>query len=103
MAWPTKGSGSNYNSHTGVGNAMGGYSKKVLDSHIWNRLCRQCDVARRRNKKVRGHVCIKNWSESSKSMESAAIFEIVVRAPTKGYVVERLCSDDDNVMRAPPP
>ena len=45
MAWPTKGSGKSYNSHTGFGNMVGGYSNKILFSKILCRLCRRCNVA----------------------------------------------------------
>ena len=34
MGWPTKGSGKAYNSNTGFGSFVGGYSKKVCCSHL---------------------------------------------------------------------
>ena len=48
MNWITRGSGRHPNLHTGTGNVCGGHTKKVLDSHTFNRLCRKCDVAQKR-------------------------------------------------------
>ena len=81
MAWPTKGSGKSYNSHTGFGQCVGVYTKKVVDSQIYCRLCRVCDVAERTGQEKRKHICIKNWEGSSKSMEPSAILAMVSRAP----------------------
>ena len=101
MAWPTKGSGRSYNSHTGFGQCVGVYSKKVLDSKIYCRVCRGCDVANRLNKKTKqNHECVKNWEGSSKSMEPAAIVDMVTNAPKKGYIIGSIVSDDDSTMKA---
>ena len=58
MGWPTKGTGSNYNSHTGFGNLLGAYTKKVMLSHIYCRRCRVCETAKRKKKNP------KNMTES---------------------------------------
>ena len=99
-AWPTKGSGNQYNSLTAFGRLLGGYTQKVIDSRVLNRLCRLCEVAKRKGKKVRKHDCIKNFTGSAKAMEAEAIFQMVTSAPSLGHVVHWLVSDDDSVMRA---
>ena len=33
MGWPTKGTGNNYNSHTGFGSFMGAYTKESYNVH----------------------------------------------------------------------
>ena len=101
MAWPTKGSGKSYNSHTGFGHMIGCYSKKVISSKIYSRLCRICESAKAAGVQVRNHDCVKNWNESSKKMESAAALCMVVSSPTdRGVVILWIISDDDSVMRA---
>ena len=46
------------------------------------------------------HECIANYTGSSKGMESFAIVEMVKMAPSHGFVVGWLVSDDDSTMRA---
>ena len=60
MGWPTKGTGSNYNSHTGFGNLLGAYTKKVMLSHIYCRRCRVCETAKQKNKEPKQHDCVQN-------------------------------------------
>ena len=103
MGWPTKGTGRNYNSHTGFGCFLGAYSKRVICSHIFCRRCRICETAKSKCTPVRQHDCIQNWdtNKSSKSMEAACILYIVTSSPSdRGFVTKVIISDDDNVMRA---
>ena len=95
------GSGRHPNLHTGTGNVCGGHTKKFLDSHTYNRLCRKCSVTQK-GKKPKQHDCIKNWEHgvSSKSMEPVAILHITKNAPSKGYCIGTLVSDDDSTMYA---
>ena len=99
MGWPTKGSGRSYNSHVGFGQCVGGYTKKVVSSVILGRLCRYCDASPDSHK-VKKHECVKNWTGSSKSMESAAILQMVMNSVLSGFIVKCIVSDDDSVMRA---
>ena len=80
MGWPTKGSGRNYNSHTGFGSFLGAYTQKVLLSKIYCRRCRVCEIAKRKFTPPNKHVCVQNYPSdaSSKSMEPAAILDMVV-------------------------
>ena len=100
MGWPTKGSGKSYNSHTGFGHYIGGYSKKVIDTNVMNRLSRICDTAERQNKKARKHECTKNYTGSSKSMEPHVAVQFLLDAPSKKYCIGLITSDDDSTMKA---
>ena len=61
MAWPTKGTGKNYNSHTGFGALLGAYTKKAMMTKIYCRRCRYCEVAKRKNTPVKQHWCVQNY------------------------------------------
>ena len=103
MAWPTKGSGTQYNSHTGFGNMVGCYCKKVIGSKVLSRLCRICENAKSAGLKAKKHKCVKNWdwNESSKKMEAAAILQMLVESPAeRGIFISWIVSDNDSVMRA---
>ena len=103
MGWPTKGTGSNYNSHTGFGSFIGAYSQKIIMSVIFCRRCRVCEVAKRKHTPVRKHECVQNWPTdgSSKSMESAAILLMACKSvEQRAFVMHWIVSDDDNVTRA---
>ena len=101
MGWPTKGTGKNYNSHTGFGCFVGAYSKKVLCSHIYCRRCRIREVVWRKFTPVREHDCIQNWNKSSKSMEAACIVYLAINCVTlRLFVMRNIISDDDSTMRA---
>ena len=103
MGWPTKGTGKNYNSHTGFGSFVGANNQKVIMSRILCRRCRICEVAKQKIMPVRKHKCIQNWKteQSSKSMEAAAILWMAINSvPLMGFVMRWIVSDDDNVMRA---
>ena len=103
MGWPTKGTGSNYNSHTGFGSFMGAYTHKVLMSKVFCRRCRFCENAKRKNSPVKAHKCVQNYptDQSSKSMEAAAILDMAIHsAQQMKFVVSAIVSDDDSTMRA---
>ena len=103
MGWPTKGCGLNFNSNTGFAAYCGGYTKKVLMSRILCRMCRICEIAKRRNTPPNKHDCIQNYPTNgpSKSMEACAILDMVTKSPTEaGFVMHWIVSDDDSVMRA---
>lgn len=103
MGWPTKGTGKNYNSHTGFGSLLGAYNKKALMTKIYCRRCRYCESARRRDVTVNDHKCVQNFpsNKSSKSMEAAAVLDMICRSATeRQFVIKAVVSDDDSVMRA---
>ena len=103
MGWPTKGTGSNYNSHTGFGSFIGAYNKKIIMSLIFCRRCRVCEVAKQKFTPVRKHECVQNWAsdQSSKSMESAMILSMACNSVARRqFVMNWIVSDDDNVMCA---
>ena len=55
----------------------------------------------KREKKLTGHVCYKNWTKSSKAMESETIVRLVKKAPKKlGCYVRYLVMDDDTTTPA---
>ena len=58
-AWPTKGTGKNYNSYAGFANMLGGYLSLVINSQIYHRLCRQCEVNERLGRPAKKHKCVK--------------------------------------------
>ena len=101
MGWPTKGSGKSYNSHTGFGHMVTCYLKKVVYSKILCRLCRICEVAAKEGMKAKEHNCIKNWTDTSKRMESAAILQMLTSCQDqRKFVTQWIISDDDSTMRA---
>ena len=77
MAWPTKGLGKSYNSHTGFANMIDGYLKLVINSCIYNRLCHFCKLAKKKGRDPKRYDCVKNYEGSAKSMELAEILKIV--------------------------
>ena len=100
VAWPTKGTGHNYNSNAGFGRMVGGQTEKDLMSHICCQQCRVCKHAQSKMMPVRKHNCVANYTGSSKSMEYEIILLLVQKAPSCRFVVGLLVSDDDSVMRA---
>lgn len=103
MGWPTKGTGNNYNSHTGFGSFLGAYTHKVMMSKIFCRRCRFCELAKSKNRPVKEHICVQNYpsNESSKGMEAAAILHMTINSvPDRNFVIGSIVSDDDSVMRS---
>ena len=72
----------------------------MLDLQIYRRICCICKAAERLKKHLKKHNCVKNYEGSSKGMESAAIVEMVKRAPSRGYVIHWIVSDDNSTMHA---
>ena len=101
MGWPTKGTGGNYNSHTGFGYFLGAYKHKILMSHIYNRRCQICEVAKGRFTPPNKHECIQFFSSDafSKSMESCCIILLLTKCvEDQLFVMETIVSDDNNIM-----
>ena len=103
MGWPTKGSGRNYNSHTGFGCFVGAHTQKVLMSKIYCRRCRVCELAKRKFTPSKQHLCVQNYPSdgSSKGMEPAAILDMATTCVIlRQFVMFWIIADDDSVMRA---
>ena len=91
-----------YNSPTGTLNAVGVRSGKICDSQTLCKKCDKCDKLEsakkkrkkaeqannqkkidkytNKEKKLADHVCLKNWTKSSKAMESETIVRLVLKA-----------------------
>ena len=75
--------------------------KKVAYSKILCRLCRICEVAAKVGMKAKEHNCIKNWTDTSKRMESAAILQMLTSCQNeRKFVTQWIISDDDSTIRA---
>lgn len=74
-AWSKRSYKTNYNALSGVATIIGYRTKKVLFMGVRNKYCTICEIAKRSNKTVRSHICYKNWSSTSTSMESDIIVE----------------------------
>jgi len=76
MGWQVRSSGGKYGSSTGHALLIGVWTKKVLDSIIFNKKCRVCTKHEKRTgsmEHVRKHTCVENFEGLSKSMEAAAL------------------------------
>ena len=100
MGWTKRSSGNGYNSQSDHSNAIGLYGRKIIDSCTYCKVCNICEQARVKNITPKKHYCAKNWEGTSQSMESSAILEICKEAPSKGYHVGVIISDDDTTIRA---
>ena len=100
MAWPSKGSGGAYNSNCSYARALGGYLKKLLLSVILCRVCHICAIWKRKGKHLPKHECCKNYEGSSKGMESEGILQMAIKAPSQGFVMSVIVSDNDSTMQA---
>ncbi|CAC5408712.1 unnamed protein product [Mytilus coruscus] len=90
-----RGSGSSYDSLTGHCSMIGTRTGMILDYSLRSRTCRICVTARRMNKIPKVHVCRKNYSGSSKAMESDMFVQMVADARTKGTNIMTIVGDED--------
>jgi hypothetical protein len=94
MGWQVHSSDGKYGSSTGHGLMIGALSKKVLDSTVFNKKCAKCT---NRKDKACQHNCLKNFEGSSKSMEAAALTQMLKRIPEeKGVSICTIVTDDDS-------
>ena len=82
MGWNKRSRGNRYDSNSGHAFVIGARSNKIVDLRVLSKTCRVCQYAEKHNKKVQ-HVCPKNYSGPSKSMEVDALLNIVVALPEK--------------------
>ena len=100
MGQQKRSSGNCYDSQRGHSYAIGLYGRKIIDSYTYCKVCNICEQARIKNLTPNKHCCAKNWEGLSTSMDSSAILEICARAPSRGYHIDVVISDDDTTMRA---
>lgn len=123
MGWNTKGSRRTYNSATGTLMETGVKSRNICDSQTFCKRCHKCNMllyvrykkgnalsAKKplkvkkytlKEDKLANHKFMRNWSKSSKSMESEAIVRLVFNAQKKsGMYVRGLVMDDDTTTPA---
>ncbi|CAC5380086.1 unnamed protein product [Mytilus coruscus] len=66
----------------------------ILDYSLRSRTCRICVTARRMNKIPNVHVCRKNYSGSSKAMESDMVIQMQADARAKGTNIMTIVGDE---------
>jgi hypothetical protein len=74
-AWSKRSYKTNYNALSGVACIIGYRTKKILFIGVKNKYCCICDRDQRLGSEKTEHVCFKNWSSTSTSMESNIIVE----------------------------
>ncbi|XP_061186114.1 uncharacterized protein LOC133195733 [Saccostrea echinata] len=94
-AWQKRGSGRSYDSLTGHCSMIGSQTGKIVGYSFRNKSCRICERAEKNNQAPVPHGCKRNWTGSSKSMESDMVVEMVKSTIKKGIKVEALVGDDD--------
>lgn len=62
-----------YNANSGVGVIFGAATKKLLYMGVKNKYCAVCSIAQRKSIQPSRHMCFKNWTGSSTSMEADII------------------------------
>ena len=72
----------------------------VMLSVVYQQTCKTCRIWEGKGKAAPVHACAKNYTGSSKGMESAAIVEMAKKAPSKGIMLGTVVSDDDSTMQA---
>ena len=101
MGWNKRSSGHKYDSISGHGFVMGGLTKKIMNHRCLSKCCSICYYADTNKVEPPTHECPKNHDGSSKSMETEAIFRMVLQARyEQGYTIGTIISDDDSSMKA---
>jgi hypothetical protein len=98
--WLKRGNGFSFDSHAGFVSVMGQETGKVLAYRVKQNYCRKCALL---GKDCGEQNCCKNWSGSSKSMESGAVVEMVSSNPVLnevGVTFEQLVCDGDSSVGA---
>ncbi|XP_021350881.1 uncharacterized protein LOC110448777 [Mizuhopecten yessoensis] len=102
--WQKRGSGWQYNSHTGHASLIGVNTGKIVDFDMRTRSCSVCQYHQGRTETVPNHECNVNWTGSSKGMEPDMACSMIKRMADKGYEVGTLHADNDTTTqsRLPP-
>jgi putative lipoic acid-binding regulatory protein len=94
MGWNKRSSGRKYDSISGHGFLMGGHTKNNIHHRCLSKCCSKC--AKESKDKAPEHKCHKNHDGSSKSMETEAIFRMVLETKREqNYTISTIISDDD--------
>jgi len=101
MAWQKRSSGRRYDSLSGHEFVIGSKTRKPIMMCIKSKFCRICSLAKARDVVPRNHQCVINHTDSSGSMETDALVDMVHELDTKWKVhLSPTCTDDDSTMRA---
>jgi hypothetical protein len=100
MGWQKRACGCQYNSLSGHAFIVGARTKKVIGVHVSCKMCLTCRRSEKKGKIVKAHECSKNFTGSSKAMESNALLELAKQAFTRGFVVSCVVGDDNSTIRA---
>ena len=71
--WSKRFHGHSYSANSGVGVIFEAATKKLLYIGVKDKYCAVCSIAHKKHTKPPDHKCFKNWSGSSRSMESDII------------------------------
>jgi hypothetical protein len=100
MGWQVCSSGGKYGSSIGHVILIGARTKKVLESIVFNKNCGVCTKHVKRTgsmENVLKHICVRNYFNSSKSMDATALVKMLTR---KTLSICTIISDDDSNARA---
>ncbi len=118
MGWQKRASGKNYNSQSGHGFMVGGYTSKILKRVCYSRGCKTCANQWRKQNISRTeatkdeltgevvpnnttHHCPRNYNGSAKSMEACgAVSMMTALYDDGGKYVSVLVGDDDSTTRS---
>ena len=78
----------------GHGSMIGVNTGKIVSYAVRCKKCRFCDRAIHKDM-PNDHDCRKNWSKSSKAMESDMALEMLQELKSKGFHVKKLVMDND--------
>ena len=100
MGWNKRSSGTRYDSISGHGLMIGGYSKKVIGFKCVSKECSVCSKYSKEPDNLPKHECTKNHEGSSKSMECEAILDLIKEAYfERNFCIGTVVADDDTTMK----
>ena len=100
MGWNKRSIGNKYDSISGHGFVLGGNLKKIMNYRCMLKCSKICAQAER-TKVLVDHKCPKNHDDSSKSMETEAIYQMVKDAYYNcRYTCSIIVSNDDSTMKS---
>ena len=103
MGWSKRSSGHTYDSLSGHGFLIGGYSRKIVDAQVTSKLCSTCSSAEAKGVEAPTHDCPRNFHGSSKAMEAHGALSLVIKLDKKTdskIYVEAFVTDDDTSIRS---
>ena len=103
MGWSKRSSGHRYDSLSGHAFMCGCRSGIIVSAIITAKECRLCSYYEAQSKEPPSHDYPRNYSTSSKAMESDAalsLYETIFYDSKKKIALRRVVSDDDSTMRA---